>query len=333
MDSISISNVKTVQLSPSVLAWARSFEAVVRCGSFTRAADDLCITQGAVSQQVKQFERWTRKPLLVRASRVVIPTPEGRWLATVLTDSLQAIETALVQIRSPDALSALMLSCSPSFAMRWLTPRLGDFYRCLPSVALKVTGEFSAMDAARMAANGLSAALRFDLGIYPDLTPREILDDYLVPVASPGFIAEHAEIVTPSDLRASVLLHDGEPWVGATAHAEWARWFDGVKVPSPQEGLDGGRQFNMSLLAIEAALSGQGIAMGRLALVLEDLLSGRLCAPFPQFVRSQASYYFLTSGHSPEAMEHVHEWLASQAEAFRQRRDRFIREAQTSNSC
>jgi DNA-binding transcriptional LysR family regulator len=215
--------------------------------------------------------------------------------------------------------------------MKWLTPRLGDFYRHLPELGLKVTGEFSAIDAARMAADGLCAALRFDLGIYPDLASREILDEYLVPVACPGFMAEHTEIVTPSDLRASLLLHDGQPWVGAKAHEEWERWFDGAEVAPPAEGLGEGRQFNMSLLAMEAALSGQGIAMGRLALVLEDLLSGRLCTPFPHFIRSRASYHLVTSGQSPAAMEHVREWLASQAEAFRQRRDRFIRETRISD--
>lgn len=318
--------MKSVQLTPSALAWARCFEAVVRCRSFTKAAQDLCITQGAVSQQVKQFEQWVRKPLLVRTSRAVMPTPEGRRLATILTDSLQAIEAALAQVRAPDPNDALMLSCSPSFAMRWLTPRLGDFYRHLPSLGLKVTGEFSAIDATRMAADGFCAALRFDLGVYPDLASREVMDEYLVPVASPGFMAEHTEIVTPSDLRASLLLHDGEPWVGAMAHEEWARWFDGAQVAPPPQGWGEGRQFNMSLLATEAALNGQGVAMGRLALVLDDLLSGRLCTPFPHFIRSRASYHLLTSGRSPAATEQVHQWLASQAEAFRQRRDRFMRE-------
>jgi hypothetical protein len=177
-----------------------------------------------------------------------------------------------------------------------------------------------------MAADGLAAALRFDLGAYSDLDSREVLDEYLVPVASPAFMAQHPEIAAPTDLRASLLLHDAQPWMGAMPHEEWECWFRGAGVALPPEGWGEGHQFNMSLLATQAALGGQGIAMGRLALVLEDLQSGRLCTPFPHFVRSRGSYHLVTSAHAPAGMEHVRAWLVAQAEAFRKLRGRLLEE-------
>ena len=106
-----------IRLSPSLLAWLRSFDAAARHGSFTKAAAELCITQGAVSQQVKQLEDWLRRPLFLRTPRALVPTPEGKWLAVVLRESFDAIESTLAQMRQPPEAATATLSCSPSFAM------------------------------------------------------------------------------------------------------------------------------------------------------------------------------------------------------------------------
>ncbi|MDH4418686.1 MAG: LysR family transcriptional regulator, partial [Acidovorax sp.] len=90
-----------IRLSPSLLAWLRSFDAAARHGSFTKAAAELCITQGAVSQQVKQLEDWLRRTLFLRTPRALVPTPEGKWLAVVLRESFDAIESTLAQMRQP----------------------------------------------------------------------------------------------------------------------------------------------------------------------------------------------------------------------------------------
>ena len=258
-----------IRLSPSLLAWLRSFDAAARHGSFTKAAAELCITQGAVSQQVKQLEDWLRRPLFLRTPRTLVPTPEGKWLAVVLRESFDAIESTLAQMRQPPEAATATLSCSPSFAMSWLTPRLGDFFRQHPHTGLRVFGEFHTLDRTRMVRDGIEAAVRFDQGGYRDLNATVFLDEWLIPVASAEFLARHPPITQPQDLHGDWLLHDGSAWDGADTYEEWQHWFAQVGTTPPP--WAGGQQFNLSQLALGAALAGQGIAMGRAALVLQDV--------------------------------------------------------------
>ena len=248
-----------IRLSPSLLAWLRSFDAAARHGSFTKAAAELCITQGAVSQQVKQLEDWLRRPLFLRTPRALVSTPEGKWLAVVLRESFDAIESTLAQMRQPAEAATATLSCSPSFAMSWLTPRLGDFFRQHPHTGLRVFGEFHTLDRTRM-------------------------------------------------------VRDGSAWDGADTYEEWQHWFAQRGAPPPP--WAGGQQFNLSQLALGAALAGQGIAMGRAALVLQDVKAGRLVPLLGPSVPSRAAYSFVTTTHPSPAMELVREWLLEEAQRF-----------------
>ncbi|XAH25363.1 LysR family transcriptional regulator [Xylophilus sp. GW821-FHT01B05] len=312
-----------IRLTPSLLAWLRCFEATARCMSFTKAASELCITQGAVSQQVKHLEDWLQRPLFLRTPRALLPTPEGQWLATVLRESFQAMEGTLAQLRSPPRDDRpLALSCAPSFAMGWLTPRLGDFFRAHPEVGLRVMGEFHVLDRERMARDGVAAAVRFDLGDYRDLQATEFLDEWLLPVASPAFLAAHPTLRTPADLRAPMLLHDTSAWIGASPFEEWEHWLHQAGAQVPQ--LELGHHFNLSQLALAAALAGQGMAMGRAALVLDDLVAGRLVAPFALPVLSRASYHFVSAPQPAAHTVLVQAWIAAQAARFRGERNRVL---------
>ena len=315
-----------IRLTPSLLAWLRCFESAARCRSFTRAAAELFVTQGAVSQQVKQLEDWIGRPLFLRTPRALVLTPEGRSLAAILQESFKAIEGTLAQIREMPEGAPLLLSCAPSFAIGWLTPRLGDLFRAHPNIGLRVIGEFHALDHERMLNDEVAAAVRFDLGRYDDLQATAFLDEWLLPVASPGFLAAHPALAFQGKLEGQLLLHDTSAWVGADPYAEWAAWllaagWDGVL-------LDKGQHFNLSQLAVSAALAGQGLAMGRLALVLDDLLAGRLVAPFPIAVRSQASYFFVTAMNPARRTRDLHEWLREEAGRFCRVRDDFLRQMQ-----
>ncbi len=308
-----------IRLTPSLLAWLRCFEATARCRSFTRAASELCVTQGAVSQQVRHLEDWLGRPLLLRAPRSLVATPEGQWLAVVLRESFQAIEGTLGQLREARPDQPTGLSCAPSFAMGWLTPRLGDFYRAHPDVGLRVVSEFHALDRERMTRDDVEAAVRFDLGEYRDLQATAFLDEWLVPVASPAFLRAHPGLRAPGDLHGAMLLHDDSPWAGAGATEEWGDWLRHAGVALPD--LASGHHFNLAQLAVGAALAGQGIAIGRAALVLDDLAAGRLVAPFALPLRSRASYVFVTGMAPPPKVLQVQAWLTAQATAFRVRRD------------
>lgn len=303
-----------IRLSPSLLAWLRSFDAAARHGSFTKAAAELCITQGAVSQQVKQLEDWLRRPLFLRTPRALVPTPEGQWLAVVLRESFNAIESTLGQMRQPPEAATATLSCSPSFAMSWLTPRLGDFFRQHPTAGLRVFGEFHTLDRTRMVRDGVEAAVRFDLGGYRDLSATVFLDEWLIPVASPAFLDRHPPITRPQDLRGEWLLHDGSAWDGADTYEEWQHWFAQRGTTPPP--WAGGQQFNLSQLALGAALAGQGIAMGRAALVLQDVKAGRLVPLLGPCVRSRAAYSFVSTAYPSPVMKLVRDWLAEEAQRF-----------------
>lgn len=312
----------SAMLSSSLLSWLRCFEAAARHCSFTQAAGELCVTQGAVSQQIKQLEQWLQRPLFLRTPRALVLTPEGERLRLVLRESFRAIESTLTQLRRTRAPGPLALSCAPSFAMRWLTPRLGEFFREHPEVGLRVYGEFHALDRARMVRDGIDAGVRFDLGGYADLKASVFLEEWLLPVASPAFLAAHPRLRSPRDLEAGWLLHDSSPWDGADEFAEWRHWLAeaGVTVP----GLEQGQRFNLSQLAVGAALAGQGIAMGRSALVLEDIEAGRLVDLFGLHVRSQASYVFVSAhGQTPDIAK-VEDWLVGEGARFDAARARLL---------
>ena len=314
--------IMQIRLTPSLLAWLRCFEATARCRSFTKAASELCITQGAVSQQVKLLEEWLERPLFLRTPRALIATPEGQWLSVVLRASFQAIETTLGQLRTVPDDRPITLSCAPSFAMGWLTPRLGDLFRAHPQVGLRVVGEFHALDRERMESDDVAAAVRFDLGDYHDLQATVFLDEWLLPVATPAFMAAHPELRSAADLQAPLLLHDTSPWAGAGPFEEWEHWLaaNGAEVAD----LAQGHHFNLSQMAVGAALAGQGIAMGRAALVFDELSSGRLVMPFGRPVRSRASYFFVTRMAPLPRTALVHDWIAAEAARFRTERDRVL---------
>lgn len=310
-------------LSSSLLSWLRCFDAAARHGSFTRAAEDLCVTQGAVSQQVKQLEQWLGRPLLLRSPRALTLTPEGRLLGRVLRESLQALESTLADLRQGSDEHPVTISCAPSFAMAWLTPRLGAFFQKHPQIGLRVQAEFHALDRSRMLSDGVDAAVRFDLGRYPDLHASELLTEWLVPVASPTFLAAHPALVTPKGLTGEMLLHDFSPWEGAAAHEEWTHWFAQMALPSPDWAL--GRTYNMAMLAQSAACAGQGVALGRTALVMDDLAAGRLVPLFGCRVHSQASYMFVRAREPSRLLDPIEQWLLAQAQAFDAQRQDLLR--------
>ncbi|MGT2490473.1 LysR family transcriptional regulator [Cupriavidus basilensis] len=207
---------------------AAPFRASARHCNFTHAATELCVTQGAVSQQVKRLEQWLDRPLFLRTPRALVLTPEGERLRFVLRESFQAIEgtphpVAQAARGRPDRVE---LRAVVRHALA--DPRLGDFFRDHPEVGLRVYGEFHALDRTRMVREGIDAAVRFvTWAAMTTSRPRLFLDEWLLPVASPGFLAAHPDLRGPQDLKGARLLHDASPWDGAQAFEEWRHWLRG----------------------------------------------------------------------------------------------------------
>jgi LysR family transcriptional regulator, glycine cleavage system transcriptional activator len=310
-------------MSPSMLVWLRSFEAAARLGSITRAAEELCISQGAVSQQVRQLEKALGFPLLVRQPNGLGLTPEGFKLAPVAQKAFASLRDIVAEISSPGGIVPITLSCSTSFALQWLTPRLKGLQNRQPNVDLRVFGEFHDLNRIRMSADQIEAAIRYDLGDYEDLRAHVLLDEYLIAVASPDYLRRSPPIFPDSELEGHLLLHDSRPWAGAADDVEWRQFLAGTGLSI--KNVTHGKRFNLSQLAIGAALAGEGIAIGRLATVSEELQSGRLVPILPIAVRSIASYHFISVDERPAKISGVYRWLLEESAEFRRKRDKLLR--------
>lgn len=312
------------QLNNSVMAWLRCFEATARVGSFTQAATELSVTQGAISQQVRALEDRLGVLLFRRLPRRLLLTAEGEQLREVATSTLDQLESTLSKIQDRHIAGPLALSCYSSFALLWLMPRIGAFYREHPQIDLRVAAEFHLLEMATVLREGIDAAIRYDLGAYRDLESEHLLDEYLLPVASREFVKAHPQLRTPADLDPSMLLHDALAWPDASPDAEWRHWFGAVGVDGGAITATRGRRFNMAQLAVEAALNGQGVAIGRLALIIDHLREGRLLPLFGRAVPSPAAYRLVHVAQPRPRVDLLTDWLMQEAARFRQQREKYL---------
>lgn len=307
-------------LSASELAWLRCFDAAARCASFTKAAQELHISQSAVGQQVKKLEERLGHALILRTKTGLRLTLEGEQLFSATRESFRGLESVVHRLQASRIGEPINVSCSPSFAMFWLTLRLGSFYRSYPQLSLRIVGESYHVDPARIALEHIAAAVRFEHAEDQPSGAMPLFDEFLVPVATPAFMQANPHLLSANDLSGEHLLHAADPWEGTEPTQEWSTWLSAVGHEMPKKALRQGTQFNHSLLAMQAALGGQGVAMGRVALVLGYLLQGRLVVPFPQSVRLQASYHLIAGISHPDTPILL-DWLREEASLFVQQRD------------
>jgi len=317
-----------MNLNPSMLAWLRCFEAAARHRHFTRAARELNLTQGAVSQQVRHLEDRLGCLLFHRLSRQLELTAQGRQLQTEIMPALQRIEQAVAAARVKAG--PFYVSCSPSFALRWLMPRLGNFVRRHSEIDLRLKAEFHSLDHDTFVRHGLDAAIRCDPVDYLDLNAETLMEEYLVPVASRQFIDAHPQLFTTTGLSTVRLLHDASPWDGAPEHAEWQIWLKALNITNVN--AEQGGHFNLADLAISAALAGEGIAIARSSLVLDEIEAQRLVPLFNQPVRSPARYVLLSTNPEDRRVSALAAWLREECERFSKLRSRVIVLTQTNTT-
>jgi LysR family transcriptional regulator, glycine cleavage system transcriptional activator len=309
-----------VRLTPSLITWLRSFEAAARHGSFTRAASDLHLTQSAVSQQVRHLERHLDCKLFHRLPGQLALSHYGQRLFSDIGPALHRIEQAVSEIRGPGA--PLHVSCSPSFANRWLMPKLGRFLRLHPEIDLHLRAEFHALTRENFVREGLHAAIRYDPIEYQDLSSHKLMDEYLLPVASPEFADAHAARITACDFTDMTLLHDSDPWDGAPDNVEWQTILAGLGKPE----IRGFRRcsFNMAELALASARAGEGIAAARLALAIDDLEASRLVSIATHPVPANSRYVLLSIASDDPRVAALLEWLREESEMFSARCQPFL---------
>jgi DNA-binding transcriptional LysR family regulator len=318
----------TMRFDPSLFGSLRTFEVAARMLSFTKAAEALNITQSAVSQQIRHLESRLDYPLFVRHHGRLSLTQRGQALFDASAKAFQGIERTLRRLGSEG--SVLQVSCLPSFALEWLMPRLPDFHRENPRLVVRLKAEFPhALSRQAVRESNVDAAIRLDPRDKEDKDAEPILDEYLLPVATPEYLARHPAFASGRSIEGVTLLHDAMPWEGAPEFVEWSTWLKS-KRPDWLPQLEG-IQFNLGSLAIRAALNHQGVAMARTALVVEEIRSGRLVNVFDSHVLSPAQYVLLSEHRDNPDFRLFAQWIRQECQNFHRAREGWL-EAKTSFS-
>ncbi|KFG98389.1 LysR family transcriptional regulator [Burkholderia paludis] len=307
-----------MRLDGSILGALLCFETAGRLLSFTKTAQAFNLTQSAVSQQIRHLEDRLGYPLFVRQARGLKLTGKGAILLATMSSAFVDIHRTLQTLDTPDA--PLQVSCLPSFALQWLMPRLSEFHLRQPNVPVRMQAEFQVLDRQSMETGDINVAVRYDPGQYDRLHAEAILDETLFPVATPAYLARHPSFADGTSPDGVVLLHDAAPWGGAPEFVEWRTWLAAVR-PAWLAHLDG-PQFNFSSLAITAALNHQGVAMGRAALVHDEIASGRLVDVFGTHVRAPARYMLLSRNPDDPRTAAFSAWLKDACARFDEARSR-----------
>ena len=246
----------------------KAFEAAARHESFTRAAEELCVTQGAVSHQVKALETELGLKLFNRERQRLIITEAGRNYLEVVRDAFDRIASGTERLLQRQSAGALTVSTSPNFAAKWLVHRLGRFAEAHPNIDLRVSASLHHVDFAR---EDVDLAIRHGDGTAPGLHVTRLCAEVLSPVCSPKLVRGRNRLRKPADLVRYTLLHVND-------RSEWRKWLDAASVRAVD--LSRGPVLNQASMALDAAVDGQGVALARSALAAWDLIGGRLIRPF-----------------------------------------------------
>ncbi|MBE0614982.1 MAG: transcriptional regulator GcvA [Burkholderiales bacterium] len=287
----------------------RGFEAAARNLSFTKAAKELFVTQSAVSRQVKAIEDHLGVALFVRRHRALLLTEAGHELYRASAQALRQLADATARIRERDSGRALTVTATIGFASLWLIPRLADFRSQHPDIDIRIAANNNMLDLER---EGIELAVRYCM---PKAAPQgatKLFGEAVLPVCSPKLLTRAAPLARPEDLRHHVLLHYELPG-GAGPWLSWTVWLETMQLPGLKPA--GSLRFIQYDQTIQAALDGQGIALGTTPLVRDLIKQGRLIAPLAGKFESSRAYYLVLSAAAAERPEvkDFAGWLLRQA--------------------
>lgn len=292
----------------------RYFEAAARHKSFTLAAQELCVSQSAVSQKVIQLEDRLNFKLFERKPRQLLLTNNGEHLFQSVQLALIQIRDTLNDIETREHMSRLEVYCMPSFASRWLMPCLSGFYQDNPNIDLHLAANLAEPNFRN---EEVDIGICHGVGDQPSMEQCLLFRDYIYPVASPELV-KSLSLRIPDDLSKTVLLHDSIPQ--AKLSTSWQRWLSdhGVK------GIDynSGYSFNQADLIVQSAIDGQGVALGRHALVAREVAKGSLVPLFGHAVEDDGVYIVcLKKLIEHPQVEKFFDWMKQQAKQFEQEFD------------
>jgi LysR family glycine cleavage system transcriptional activator len=281
----------------------KAFEAAARHESFTRAAEELNVTQGAVSHQVKALEAELGLKLFNREPRRLVITAAGRDYLVVVRDALDLIAAGTDRLLQRQNSGVLTVSTSPNFASKWLVHRLGRFAEAHPEIDLRISATLHHVDFAR---EDVDLAVRHGDGTAPGLDITRLCTEELFPVCSPELLRGRHALRRPADLAHNVLLH-------LENRRDWSKWLDAAGAHDA--GLSRGPVLKQASMVIDAAVDGQGVALARTGLAAHDLISGRLVRPFSLALPVSYAYWIVCPKATAELPKIVtfRKWLLAEA--------------------
>ena len=282
----------------------RAFEAAARHMSFTRAAAELNVTQTAVSHQIRRLEEQLGTRLFVRRNRALSLTREARDYLPSIRSAFDDLRQATARLRRPEREGVLTVSTTASLATKWLVSRVAAFQDAHPGLAVRISTSAHLVDFQR---EEVDMAVRYGRGSWPGLRADWLMAERLFPVCSPALLAAKP-LREPADLAHHTLLHT------SVSREDWQLWLTAAGLPlsiAAQRGLT----FDQGFMAVQAAMEGLGVALGRTRLVEADLAAGRLVAPFDIALPQDAGYYVVspvaTAGSAKVAL--FRRWLIASA--------------------
>lgn len=290
----------------------RAFEAVARLRGFGRAAEDLGVTQSAVSQHVKSLEEWLGQRLLIRGGGRVSPTPEGARLAEAVKHGFGQVASVCRDLREARAGAlALNISCLPGFAYLWLIPRLIGFDQSHPDIPVSIN---TTAALANFTEDETDLAIRYGLGGYAGLHVERLLSETLFPVCAPALLDRGPPLRGPEDLARHTLLVDDVTDLDGNPPT-WEFWARESGMALPQSLRL--RRFGQSNMVVQAAERGLGVALGRSPLVTDALARGSLVRPFDGEVASLFSYWIVCPNEALKVsrVRDFRDWLVTEARA------------------
>ncbi len=286
----------------------RAFEAAARHLSFTKAAEELNVTPAAVSHQVKALEDSAGGPLFKRLTRALKLTDRGRSTLPHLSEGFDRLEDGAKLLSQSRERNVLVVTTAPTFAAKWLMPRLDSFQQANPDLNIRLDATVAAVDLRR---DEVDIAIRFGTGDYPGYRVDTLFNEEVFPVCSPALLAGACDL-TPSDLADYTLLHTS--FAATTGYrVDWRMWLKTVGAKNVD--WQRGPVFSDDTLTAQAALMGQGVALMNGAAVRDDLREGRLVRPFDQSMESDFAYYLLSPQETTDdpAISAFREWILSEA--------------------
>ena len=288
----------------------KAFDSVARHESVSHAANELCVTPGAITKQIQHLESFLGVPLFIRRHRQIILNEQGKIFQRAVSKALLEIQTATNNIKGSAQNSTLKIRSYTTFSIRWLIPHAPKFLSANPEISLELTTSLDPVDFAR---DNIDCAIRLGSGDWPNATSTKLIDNVIVPVCSPQYL-KGKKMKTPKDLLACNLLHIKR------RPNDWNLWFSGIGLSV--DSIPQGMMCENSEIAYSAAKEGLGIAMAQYFLVRDDIELGKLVRPVMQSHDCGDSTYYLVMPSNTQQNIHSRkfkEWILSEIEGSKDR--------------